>query len=668
MLGQKRKKDKGALRQRLEGAHSDNKRTEDIDEKAASYGTDKDLALMERIQPQGGISFKDDKYISSGSGYEACIHIYEYPSGTNDFWLANLCNIKDTVAAIDISTENILEVKHNLNRSIKEQNSRYMQARNFDERFDAEQRLNEMTALYDEIMSMGEAVKLMQARIFVCDRSFNELESKAGNICANLESNGYRPTIFLNETKNEWISVYKPYTEQQKELFATYGQPMPSVNIAGGNPFHFSSLEDRYGDYLGSTPCGGNVIFDEFVRTPLRASYSALLVGLMRSGKSSLLKKRMVSRAVRGDFVRAFDITGEFTPLTKHLGGKIIRMDGSQGILNPLEILKSDETESLSFMRHISKVSTIYRFLRGAADTDPLEIVDLEELLTGLYESFGITVRDKDGREGQVTGLGSAAYPTFSDLLKYIDEVIARQIKTTATKREEDLIRSHIAQLDKIRKVVKNIVTNYADVFDGHTSIENISDEQIVTFDMSSIKEMKEEIFDAQIFNMVFFCWDNCVTNGKIMKEMYESGKLAWEDVVRFMLIIDESHRWINTSKVHVLEQILIFLREAPKYFGSIWFASQSIRDFVPEGADAVSINKIKTLFSFAQYKFIFHQDMESVPIIERTFSGTLTASQIDRITKLQTGEAILSVSSDESLEFKVYLSEEEKRLFAGGA
>ena len=28
---------------------------------------------------------------------------------------------------------------------------------------------------------------------------------------------------------------------------------------------------------------------------------------------------------------------------------------------------------------------------------------------------------------------------------------------------------------------------------------------------------MKAEVFDAQIFNMISLCWDNCVTNGKLM-------------------------------------------------------------------------------------------------------------------------------------------------------
>ena len=36
-----------------------------------------DTYLLEKIQPQGGITFMDAKYISTGGGYEACLHIFE---------------------------------------------------------------------------------------------------------------------------------------------------------------------------------------------------------------------------------------------------------------------------------------------------------------------------------------------------------------------------------------------------------------------------------------------------------------------------------------------------------------------------------------------------------------------------------------------------------------
>ena len=185
---------------------------------------------------------------------------------------------------------------------------------------------------------------------------------------------------------------------------------------------------------------------------------------------------------------------------------------------------------------------------------------------------------------------------------------------------------------------------------------------------MSSVKEMKAEVFDAQIFNLVSFCWDNCVTNGKVMKRRYETEETDWEDVDRFLIIIDESHRWINTEKPYALDQILIYLREARKFFGGILLASQSIRDFVPEGSSSEGINKIKTVFELTQYKFLFHQDANVLPLIDTIFAGVLTESQKGRIPKLEIGENILCIASDKNLEFKVHLTKEEERLFAGGA
>lgn len=627
-----------------------------------------DLQLLASIQPQGGITFRNDRYLTTGDGYETCIHIYEFPQQVSTHWLSYVCSIKDTVATVDISTENILDVKKNLNKSIKEQKIRYEESHDYGDRLNARQRLEEMESLYEEIVSLGEVIKLLVIRIFVADRSFSTLEEKVKGIMATLESNGYRPTIFLNEMQTEWKSLYLPYQEQQKqELFPVYGQPLSSLAVAGGNPFHFSSLEDSNGDYLGKTRCGGNVLFDEFIKTNTRLYYNSLVVGTMGSGKSTLLKKRFLARAIRGDFVRAFDITGEFTLLTKTLGGKVLKLDGSAGILNPLEILKSGETEGQSYMRHISKLSAIYRFLAGQA-VPVEELLDFENLLRELYESMSLSPRTSGGEEHMVTGLPASNYPTFSTLLAYIQGKMEELKQQTYGDLEQTLAEQHLLSYDKIRRVVENICRNYGELFDGTTTIDNISDEQIVTFDMSSVKEMKAEVFDAQIFNLVSFCWDNCVTNGKVMKRRYETEETDWEDVVRFLIIIDESHRWINTEKPYALDQILIYLREARKFFGGILLASQSIRDFVPEGSSSEGINKIKMVFELTQYKFLFHQDANVLPLIDTIFAGVLTESQKGRIPKLEIGENILCIASDKNLEFKVHLTKEEERLFAGGA
>ncbi len=625
-----------------------------------------DDLLLEKIQPKGGISFKDVKYIVTGNGYETCIHIYEFPKSLDDYWMARVCNINNTVVTVDISTDNINEVMKNINKSMKEQQYRYYEATDFQEQFDAQRRYQEMENLYDEISSMGEVVKLLHVRIFVADRSLAELEEKTKNIMAKLESNGFMPTIFLNETKTEWMSMFRSYNKQNEELFSLYGQPLTSNAVAAGDPFHFSCLEDSTGTFLGKTPCGGNVIFDEFLKTKTRLYYNSLCVGTMGSGKSTLLKKRFLANAIMGNYVRTFDISGEFGTLTKTLGGKVIKLDGSNGILNPLEILRAGDDDMVSFTRHISKVSTIYKFLAGG-DVDTEEIIEFEEVLRELYQKFGMYV--ENGKMAKpCTGLQASEYPIIGELDDYVFDKIKKMQQGSYEDAEIVLVQKNMLQLNKIHKILQNVVNTYGNLFNGHTSIDNILDEQIVTFDISTLKEMKAEIFDAQIFNMVSLCWDNCVTNGKLMLDkVYKKTIKDW-DIVKFLILIDESHRWINTQKPHALDLITVYLREARKYFGGITLASQSIRDYVPEGEDSSdAFNKIKTVFELTQYKFIFHQDSNVVSMLNNIFDGVLTPSQISRIPKLGVGENILCIASDRNLEFKVHLTEEEEQIFQGG-
>lgn len=624
-----------------------------------------DIELLKRIQPYGGITFKDTRYITSGGGYEACIHVYQFPGNVDDFWLGNLCNIANTIVTIDLSTDDVIEVKKNLNKSLKEQSFRYKEAKDYEELSDAEDKIAELTRMFEEIKSMGEVVKLLHVRIFVADRSWKILEEKCKSIMTKLETEGFYPTIFLNETKSEWMSMYQSYTRQKDNLFTIEGPAMTANAVAAGNPFHFSSLNDKTGSFLGKTPCGGNVFFDLFYKTLTRLSYNFLCFGKMGSGKSTLLKKQFDDRCSRGDFVRVFDISGEFRELTYSRGGKVIKLDGQEGILNPLEILKAGDTEELSFVLHISKMSTFYKFLvKGKVDTE--EIIEFEELLKGLYQKFGLYM--VNGKVvSQITGLKPEAYPTFSDYLAFVNDEMEKLKKKEYDKLEFEVAKKKILIWDKIRSVIYNIVSTYGNLFDGHTSIENILDEQIITFDISTLKDLKAEIFDALIINMISLCWDNCVTNGRLMLDKLKKGEITIWDVIHTVILIDESHRWINANKLHALELITTYMREARKYFAGIGLASQSVRDYVPEGVKSEGIDKLKLVFELTQYKFLFRQDSNALPIIHKIFAGVLTPTQISGIPNLQQGNCILSLSSEESIELKIHLTKEEEAVYNGG-
>ncbi|MGN0173317.1 MAG: VirB4 family type IV secretion system protein, partial [Acutalibacteraceae bacterium] len=475
-------------------------------------------------------------------------------------------------------------------------------------------------------------------------------------------SYGYKSAVFLNESKAEWNSMFQSYNEQMKTEFKRYGQPLLSEMIASGNPFHFTKLNDTYGTYLGySSATYGSVLFDMFQRDNRRMSYNGLCVGRMGAGKSTLLKKLMTDMAARGNYIRGFDVTGEWRDMIEEYGGKIISLDGSQGILNALEVLKTGENDVISFNRHLSKLTTIYKFL--VKDVDAYEIIEFEQLLKEFYQDYGLINPDKDT---QLTGLPANSYPIWSDFLNYIKKV--QKSADAKGKVQTEIEIEKQKRINNIRLVIQSLVDSYGHIFNGHTSIDNILDTQIVFFDIKNLANMKSEIFDAQMFTALLLCWDNCLKIGSQMKDLYDKNQIAWEDITRFMIFIDEAHRIINTNKLQAVEQLIVFEREARKFFGGLLYASQSIRDFVPEGSNQDSVDKIKTLFELTQYKFIMQQDSNCLDLLNNVFQYQLTESELQQIPSLEKGECILSISSDKNIQFYVDVTDEELELFRGGA
>lgn len=152
------------------------------------------------------------------------------------------------------------------------------------------------------------------------------------------------------------------------------------------------------------------------------------------------------------------------------------------------------------------------------------------------------------------------------------------------------------------------------------------------------------------------------------MKKKYEQGELALDEVAHTLIIADESHRWLNSEKPDLVHEVNVYQREARKFFGGTLFASQSIRDYVPDDTNKSGLTEIKTLFELSQYKFIFKQDSNVLPKLQTVFNSELTPDQLQRIPYLEMGQCLLCISGEQNLEFKVHLSAQEKKLFAGGA
>ena len=117
-----------------------------------------------------------------------------------------------------------------------------------------------------------------------------------------------------------------------------------------------------------------------------------------------------------------------------------------------------------------------------------------------------------------------------------------------------------------------------------------MTDVKIVKYNLSQLKDMDPQIFDIRSYTTFYpFVGTQRSRNGSLMKFRWERRKeIQLEDVVHTLILIDESHRWVNAKKAFALDILGQSLREGPKYFTGIWLASQSIRDYTPEGVPAM--------------------------------------------------------------------------------
>lgn len=647
-----------------------------VDQERKNKEAGYNLELLSDVGVVGNISFPtDDRYVKTGTGYEACIYVYGYPEKLDRHWLCKLFNVDHAITSVHLSPKNMKEVKKNINKSLGEQESRITMAVKATEIRDARQDYEENLRLYEEIQSLGEIILSTCIRLYISAATYSELDALVAGTIDDLEADNFKASVYLNEQEADWKAVYEPYSRQiLNPLTAKKGNPFKATTLAFGDPFHFSSLMDTSGDYFGLTcSTSGPVMWDSFLKSKTRKYYNFVEWGEMGSGKSTILKKQFKSRVIRGDYIRGFDVSGEWVDLVNEFGGVILSLDGSDGRINDLEVIRTSEDENTSYKQHIGKLSTIYRYLKPSASDD--EIFEYENILSNLYMRMGLLDERGIPINGQITGFAHDKYPTYSDLYGYLEEIIENTSFEGLSDAKAQEISAMVDEYVKIKRTIGNLITSYGEIFDGPTTIEDILDNQIVFYDIRGLGRMKSEIFDAVMFKALSLCYDNCIRIGSVMKHKYEQ----WEagdhenglhiyDVTHFVIIVDEFHRIINAHKLMAIEQILMYEREARKFFGGIWFASQSVNDSVPDSTDSYGLEQIKKVFELCQYKIIMQQDSSNIPKLKQLFHGEIPDQELEQVSRFETGQCILNIKGDTSVLMHVFITEEEKQMFKGGA
>ncbi|MBS6502444.1 MAG: ATP-binding protein [Clostridium sp.] len=617
--------------------------------------------FLSRIQPQGGINFEDN-IIKKGDGYEVVIHLYDYPNEVEEFWLDSIMNIRNTIITIDIGVEEKGEALKKLGKSIKEQESRYYDSIEYQDKLIAKEEFNTLMSLQEEVLKYGEVIRTIHLRIYVAERTREELEKKVGEILDELEHLNYRGAILLNEQEYEWKSLFTSFDMQKEYENSREGKPLPSLSLGAGFPFNYTNISDPFGQFLGTTFTGGSAIFDLWHKDRKRKSYNALLTGMTGAGKSTALKKIILHNYLIGNKIRIIDKSGEFRTLVKKFGGKVVALDGSSGIINPLHIYPTvidEETnrivEEQCYTVHMSKLSMLYKSLSGNVTSD---IAEFDRVVRNFYTSYGIDI-------SRCTQYNKEDYPIMEELLEFTRKELYSDVEKEIVK--ENLTPSRINRLENIILILEKLVYTYGKLFNGHSTIDDLSEEQIISYEVGTLHQYENQIFMTQIFSVLTSIWGQATEQGKREKMEYEDNGKSIEDVVKFLIVIDEAHNYINSNNIDGIRYVLQMEREDRKYFAAVLLANQSIKDYVPQDSQSEAVEELKKLFELTQYKFIMQQDNNAIEAIKKIFNGTLTESEINMIPNFEEGECILSIAGMKNIAMQIEITEEEKRLFKGG-
>ena len=633
--------------------------------------SDFDLEFISKIQPAGNIIFKEN-YVKKGDGFETCVEIYDYPETVRNFWLRTITNsnVENLIVTIDISTMNNEIVDKVLEENLKENRYRKNNERNITDRLKSNTDYQKSILLHDKLYSNSINIKLVKIRIFLFDKSLKNLESEVVKLLNYLNGKSFKASIFLNELEYEYKSIYHPFKYQANSFYnKRNGKEITSETLGAGLDYNFSYLHDENGLIYGTTKGGGYVIFNPFLKNEQRKSYNGILMGKMGSGKSTFLKKLALNNYILGTKIRCFDASGEFKYLVKKSNGKMINLNNPNNIINPLQIYKcslnnssdediednfdnetDNEIRTKFYQNHLSKFQIFFRYL--SPNLDETYFDELSILLDDFYKKINFyKIINGEKIFINITGLNSNEYPILSDFLTYINSIYDD---------EKDNLRKE--RLNVLELKLKTIVNVYGMLFNGYSTID-IQNEDLVVFNIKELATLPNNIFSAVIFNILNILWQEMINNVDISKygNNVEDVKLN-----NYLVIIDEAHRILNDDLDNKTIKFFIdFEREARKYLGSIWLSYHTIDDAVKNDNVKKEINKI---FNLSQYKVIFEQDIQLKEKLMSVFKDSITETEIDKISRFQIGECLLSLNTDNNIIFKVSLGlENERELIATG-
>lgn len=268
-------------------------------------------------------------------------------------------------------------------------------------------------------------------------------------------------------------------------------------------------------------------------------------------GGKSVALKTLAARNIATTGCGAFfiDVEGEYTNLTKMLGGKVIKIvQGESAGINPFE-LEPDTKGNNQFLNILDKVAEIRALLATicrnyqARTLNATEITEIEIVVNQLYNEKGITsdVNSLYERKGGKLDNG-----------KYAIGKIPKKMPTLSDFQKKLKDRGKCNELASL--LIPFLKGNSLGFFDCESKIT--SNEEIICFDMSEIKDEFTKLYSS--FVILTWVWQKYVLKHKEKKKI-----IICDEAWLFLKFQESAEFLVNVARRGRKYNVPLFIRKS---------------------------------------------------------------------------------------------------------
>ncbi len=554
--------------------------------------------------------------------------VLDYPPRVGQAWLARLAAMPGVSLSLHLAPMDPIDLLKAINSSIQEYTSRLSQGGNALVQSRWQQGLEDGKALLRQIDQESQKVYRAVVVLLVVAPDEDELSRRVRQVeaaCAAASMRA-RPAVFRQE---QALQAAGPWGLLPKEIEALAAREMPAATVAAAYPWVSSGLNHGRGLVWGRDTDGGLVLIDGW--NPPDAdgltNGNANIYGMSGSGKTYTAQVHVLRQFGLGVRILALDPEGDYAPLARALGGRVVDAAGRGGRVNPLQVPKVPDSEADKeadagarglLGQHIQRLKTFFSLYLPSLE--PLEEAVLEKAVVAAY-------RDRD--IDWTTDPGTVAdWPTISD--------VRRQVQAAGQERLAILLESASEGADSA-------------LWEGQSTIA-VGQDDFVVFDLQRLKDASANVRKAQYFNVLGWAWD-------LVREGRALGK-------RTLLVVDEAWLLVDPSTPQAIQFLFEVSKRirhyGPKPIGSaLMVVTQNVGDFLSPEVARLG----QPVVTNAGTKVLMRQDPADLERLRDALR--LTEAECDLLASAKRGEGLL-LSGNQHVRVRIEAAPHEAEIIAG--